>query len=309
MTPTVSVIIPTHNRRDLLLRALHSVLRQRDCSFEVLVVDDASADGTTEAVRGLDDPRVRLLRNERPVKVAAARNMGVQAARGSWIALLDDDDLWSPEKLTRQQAAAEETGRKWVYAGAVEIDGAGLLLGGDPPPPPEKLIRCLVHQNLMPAGSSNVMLRAELFRGVGGFDVRLRHMADWDLWLRLARSGTPACVPAPLVAYRMHGGQATLDPDGMIAEGRILEARYGADLNSIRRWLAWSHLRRGERRLAVRAYAGAVLAGNISSLGRAAVAVLHPRPTTFTRPRLSGSVEWCQTAQPWLRSLAEQWPL
>jgi glycosyltransferase involved in cell wall biosynthesis len=309
MIPTVSVIIPTHERRELLLRTLHSVVRQQNCSFEVLVVDDGSTDGTAEAVRSLADSRVRVLRNERPVRVAAARNLGVQAAIGSWIALLDDDDLWSPEKLTRQRTAAEETGRQWVYAGAVEIDATGVLLGGDPPPPPQELIRRLIDKNGMPAGSSNVMLRAGLFREVGGFDVQLRHLADWDLWLRLARSGPPAYVSDPLVAYRIHDGQATLDPDGMIAEGRVLKARYGADLNSIRRWLAWSHLRRGERRLAARAYAEAAVAGNISSLGRAAVAVLHPRLTKSTRPRPSRNGEWCRAAEPWLRTLHEQWPL
>lgn len=305
MTPIVSIVIPTHDRRELLSRTLRSVLAQEALDFEVLVVDDGSTDGTAEAVRLLNDRRVHVLRNERPVRVAAARNIGAQAATGSWIALLDDDDLWSPEKLRRQLAAAEQTRRSWAYAGVVEIDECGLLLGGEPPPSSEDLVKSLTGRNLMPAGCSNVIVRADLFRHVGGFDIGLRHLADWDLWLRLVRSGPPACVTHPLVAYRIHAGQATLDPDGMIAEGRILEARHGADLNSIRRWLAWSHLRRGERRLALRAYAQAALAGNISSLGRAAVAVLHSSPLTFRRSRpLSRHREWQHAAESWLRCLA-----
>ena len=144
MAPTVSVVIPTHNRRELLLRTIHSVLAQEALDFEVVVVDDGSTDGTAEAIRVLNDPRVRVLRNERPVGVAAARNMGAEAATGSWIALLDDDDLWSPEKLRQQLAAAEETGRSWVYAGSVEIDERGVLLGGEPPPSSEELVSSLI---------------------------------------------------------------------------------------------------------------------------------------------------------------------
>jgi glycosyltransferase involved in cell wall biosynthesis len=304
--PTVSVVIPTHNRRKLVLRTIHSVLAQESLDFEVLVVDDGSTDGTIDAIRLLNDPRVTVLRNDQPVRVAAARNMGADAATGAWIALLDDDDLWSPRKLRLQVAAAESSGRSWVYGGVVEIDGCGLLLGGEPPPSSEELVNSLIDQNLMPAGCSNVVVRADLFREAGGFDNGLRHLADWDLWLRLAHSGPPACTPHPLVAYRIHSGQATLDPNGMIAEGRILEARHGADLNSIRRWLAWSHLRRGERRLALRAYARAALAGDVSSLGRAAVVALHSSPMTFRRRPRAGTVEWHHAAESWLRALAER---
>jgi glycosyltransferase involved in cell wall biosynthesis len=303
---TVSVVIPTHNRRELLLRTVHSVLAQEALDFEVLVVDDGSTDGTAEAIRLLKDRRVAVLRNERPVRVAAARNIGIEAATGSWIAVLDDDDLWSPEKLGRQVAAAEGTGRSWVYAGVVEIDGRGLLLGGEPPPSSEELLGSLLDRNLMPAGCSNVIVRRDLLRDLGGFDVGLRHLADWDLWLRLAPSGPPACVPIPLVAYRIHVGQATLDPNGMIAEGRILEARHGANLNSIRRWLAWSHLRRGERRLAFRAYARAALAGDVSSLGRAAVVALHSSPMTSRGRPVAGSVEWQHAAESWLRAVSDR---
>ncbi len=306
MPPTVSVVIPTHNRRRLLLRTIHSVLVQESVDFEVLVVDDGSADGTADAIRLLNDPRVTVLRNEWPVRVAAARNLGAKAARGSWIALLDDDDLWSPQKLRQQLAAVKGAGRSWVYAGVVEIDGCGLLLGGEPPPSSEELVNSLIDKNVMPAGCSNVVVRADLFRTVGGFDIGLRHLADWDLWLRLAHSSPPACVPLPLAAYRIHTGQATLDPDGMIAEGRILEARHGADLNSIRRWMAWSHLRRGERRLALRAYARAALAGDVLSLGRAAVVALHSRPMTFRRRPRAGAVEWHHAAESWLRALADR---
>lgn len=304
--PTVSVVIPTHDRRAMLLRALRSVLAQKEIALEVLIVDDGSTDATAEAVRSLDDPRVRVLRHQTPEGVASARNAGGAEARGTWIALLDDDDLWAPNKLVQQVTTAEQAGTRWVYAGAVEIDETGSLLGGERPPPPELLVREFTRRNLMPAGSSNVVMHADVFRSSGGFDVGLRHLADWDMWLRLTRQGSPACVPDPLVAYRLHREQATLDTGGMIAEARILRDRHGADVNSIQRWLAWSHLRQGRRRQAVAAYARAVVSGDLTSVGRAAVAALHPSPTTVRRR--SPAVEdqaWADTAQAWVRAAAQ----
>jgi glycosyltransferase involved in cell wall biosynthesis len=303
--PDVSVVIPTHNRRRLLGQAARSALGQIGVEVEVVVVDDGSSDGTADAVASLGDERVRLIRHRRPLGVAVARNAGAGAARGAWVALLDDDDLWAPDKLKRQLEAASAAEAGWVYAGVVEIDTEGRLLGGGPPPSPEELLAGLRRRNLMPAGSSNVAVRSDLLAASGGFDPHLRHLADWDLWLRLAGLGPPACVPAPLVAYRLHHGQATLDTAGMLAEASALEARHGADRTAILRWAAWSHLRTGHRRAALRAYAGAVLAGDVASLARAAVALVHPRPSTVRRPSRPSATEaaWIAAGQHWLDEL------
>jgi hypothetical protein len=201
--------------------------------------------------------------------------------------------------------AAQEAGARWAYAGAVEIDEEGRLLGGDRPPSPELLVQELTRRNLMPAGSSNVVMHSDAFRSSGGFDVGLRNLADWDMWLRLARQGSPACAPEPLVAYRLHPTQATLDTTGMMAEARVLMDRHGVDLNSVRRWLAWSHLRQGRRRQAVGAYARAAASGDLASVGRAAVAAFHPKPTDVRRRR-SGieDREWAESARAWVRVAA-----
>lgn len=268
------------------------------------MVDDGSSDGTAGMVTGVRDGRVRLIRRERPGGVSAARNRGIGEATGGWIALLDDDDLWAPDKLARQLDAAEADGRAWAYAGAVEIDPDGRLLGGAPPLPPEDLVAGLRRRNLMPAGASNVVVRADTLSHVGAFDEGLRHLADWDLWLRLAATGLPSCAPDPLVAYRIHAPQATLDTTGVLEEARILEARHGADPASIYRWVGWSQLRLGRRGRAVRAYLGAVRAGDPSSLLRAGAAVLWPRPTA---PRGGASAEtqrWLEPAERWLHMLS-----
>jgi glycosyltransferase involved in cell wall biosynthesis len=302
--PVVSVVIPTRDRRDLLRAAISSVLGQSGVDLEVLVVDDGSSDGTAGMITGLGDGRVRLLRREGAGGVSAARNRGIAEATGGWIALMDDDDLWAPDKLARQLDTADAAGRAWGYAGVVEIDADGGLLGGAPPPAPEDLMRGLVRRNLMQAGCSNVVVRADTLSRVGAFDEGLRHLGDWDLWLRLAAMGPPACAPEPLVAYRIHASQATLDTTGMLEEARILEARHGADPASIYRWLAWSHLRLGQRGRAVRAYLGAVRAGDPSSLLRAGAALVRPRPTA---PRGKASAEtrrWLEPAERWLRMLS-----
>ena len=298
------MVIPTHDRRALVRSTLLSALAQESVELEVVVVDDGSSDGTDDALRSIDDPRVGILRHDVPAGVAAARNAGAEVSSGAWIGFLDDDDLWAPDKLARQLATARSAGARWVYAGAVEINVKGHLIGGEPPPTPEVLLAQLTRQNLMPAGSSNVLVLAETFRSCGGFDPALRHLADWDLWLRLAEHGSPACVPDPLVAYRIHPTQATMDTTGMMAEAEVLRDRHGADPKSIRRWLAWSHLRRGDRREAVGAYARAVAAGDLASVGRAAIAAVHPRPTSVRRRAPTDGVAWSASAREWVRSAA-----
>ena len=252
------------------------------------------------------NPRVRVLRHDNPRGVSTARNAGADAASGAWIGFLDDDDLWAPTKLSRQVGAGETNGTRWGYAGVVHVNREGELLGGQPPPTPHELLRDLSRRNLMPAGSSNVILHTELFRSTGGFDTGLRHLADWDLWLRLARDSPPSCVPEPLVAYRLHPTQATLDPSGMIAEGRVLRARYGVDLNSVRRWLAWSHLRRGHRGRASLGYIRAAIAGDLTSIGRAAVVALHPAPDrSGWRAPTPEDERWSNEASAWLRGVVD----
>jgi glycosyltransferase involved in cell wall biosynthesis len=302
----VSVVVPTYNRRLLLAAALRSVLLQRGVDLEVIVVDDGSTDDTAAALGEVRDDRLRLLRHDHPHGVAAARNAGSDVALGTWVAFLDDDDVWAPTKLALQLAAAQHDTTAWVYAGAVEIAADGRLLGGSRPPAPDELVTALRRRNLLPAGSSNVLVRTNVLRAVGGFDHGLRHLADWDLWLRLADHSVPGLVDAPLVAYRQHAGQATLDTTGMVAEANVLATRHGADPVSIYRWAAWSYLRAGRRRAALAAYGDAIAAGDLSSICRAAVVLLHPHPTRARRSSVSRpDVQWHREAQRWLDQLSE----
>jgi glycosyltransferase involved in cell wall biosynthesis len=270
MTPEVSVVVPTHNRAALLRTTLRTVLWQRDASLEALVVDDGSSDGTAATVEQLGDPRVQVLRHDAPQGVCAARNRGAAEARGRWLAFCDDDDLWAPDKLARQLAAARETGRDWAYGGAVHVSIDLRVLSLKPPPSPEELMRGLPGWSAVPGGSSNVMVRVETFHRAGGWDPSLINLADWDLWARLAREGPPACAEGLLVGYRIHPGNASADTDLILREAGVLDGRYGAplDYGRLHHYLAWVHLRSGRRRSAVGHLARAAVRGQVGGVIR-----------------------------------------
>jgi GT2 family glycosyltransferase len=306
MMPLVSVVVPSHNRARLLRRTLRSILAQHLRDLEVVVVDDGSTDETA-AVAAATDPRVMVLRNQRPGGVSAARNRGIAAARGAWVAFCDDDDLWSPEKLARQLEAAEHARAGWVYAGDVNVDDSLRVLSGGRPPDPAAVVDLLPRWNPISSGGSNVVVRSEVLTAVGGFDSSLRRTEDWDLWIRLARTGSPAWVCEPLVAYRFHAGNVTTDPGEMVEEARTLAVRHAIpiDMRAMHRRAAWAALRGGRRMLAVRHYAYAVAGGDVRSLGRAAFALAHPAVGTDRLFELLGQdTEWVAEAERWLQPFA-----
>ena len=170
----VTVVIPTRDRPDLLALTLQTALWQDGVQTEILVVDDGEDVGTAELVRQVGNSRVRLLRNSGPRGVSGARNTGIAAAHGQWIAFLDDDDLWSPRKLRTQLDMVEQSGAAWVYAGDVTVDEELRVIGGAPPPAPETVVTELRRHNAVPAGSSNVVVRRDVLDTVGRFDPHLR---------------------------------------------------------------------------------------------------------------------------------------
>jgi glycosyltransferase involved in cell wall biosynthesis len=265
----VSAVVPTRNRSRLLPMTLRSVLRQADVRLEIVVVDDASIDDTRNVVAAFGDPRVRLIRNATPTGPSAARNRGAEEARGEWLAFVDDDDLWAPTKLARQVALATEGGYAWVYAGAVNVDDRLRIIHGAPAPDPAAVVAALPRSNPIPAGASNVVIRRDAFEAVGGFNEHLRACEEWDLWLRLARAESPGRVPSPLVAYRMHAGNAILDVAAIVEGARAFEGLHGTkiDWGLFHRWLAQSSARGGDRRRALHEFGRAALAGQAREVG------------------------------------------
>src|SRR5216684_3578198 len=121
--PEVSVVIPTRNRWGLLSRSgLAAALMQKGVDLEIIVVDDGSTDETPGRLAALENPRVRVIRHDQRQGVARARNRGVAEAESEWVAFLDDDDLWSPDKLRRQLELANGSSAGFVYGAAIALD-------------------------------------------------------------------------------------------------------------------------------------------------------------------------------------------
>jgi len=313
----VSVIIPTRNRCQLLELTLRSVFEQRNVAFEVIVVDDGSTDGTCQLLQRLGD-RVRVVRHERPGGVSAARNHGIAEARGRWVAFLDDDDLWAPDKLAYQVEALRVSGRQWAYAGAVDMTTSHRVLSGEVPAPPERVVNELLVRNMIPAGASNVIVLKDWLPPPPVFDGSLFHSADWDLWIRLARQGPPAYVPKPLVAYRFHPGSASLDLPGMFAETDEIERRHGAvvNRNDFNRHLGRLAKRAGWSRAALRHYSRAAAGDRrylirefVPDVYRLAVEVAWSRAGRWGirrrafGPRRDPHKKWKDEAQLWIDHL------
>jgi glycosyltransferase involved in cell wall biosynthesis len=265
--PEVTVVIPTRDRyAELMVAGLPAALGQEGVDHEVIVVDDGSADGTSATLAGLDEGRLRVIRNDTPRGVAAARNQGLRAARSEWVAFLDDDDLWSPRKLREQLDAA--AGADFVYTGGVITDPNGFPRRDNPAPAPATLARELARSNVI-GGPSAVMVRRALLVRLGGFDEDLSLLADWELWIRLAGVASAAACPRPLVAYREHASNmSSIEIDEAYAELDALRGRHGidADFAEFTRWLAWQQRRAGRRVAAARTYLRGAWTGRQSAL-------------------------------------------
>jgi glycosyltransferase involved in cell wall biosynthesis len=264
---TVSVVIPTRNRSALLGMTLRSVLRQQSVDLEVIVVDEASSDDTASMLAAVNDRRLRVIRHDTPQWLAAARNHGAMEARGRWLAFIDDDDLWAPDKLVRQLEAAEAADRDWVYTGAVNIEGWRIVQSRRPLPP-EDTMTALPRYNPIPGGGSNVMWRRSMWMKVGPFDTRLRSAEDWEMSIRSARHGPPAWVCRPLIAKRVHETNMSLDVAEIMRATRFIEDLHHTrvDWGRIHRWLAERYLRKGQRRAALGQFAKAAMKGEFGGV-------------------------------------------
>jgi glycosyltransferase involved in cell wall biosynthesis len=308
----VSVIVPTRNRGRLLATTLRSVLWQRDVELEVIVVDEASTDDTVEIVAGLDDPRVVLVRHDEPQGPSAARNRGADEASREWIGFLDDDDVWAPDKLARQVAAAQASGRAWAYVGAVNVGPRLEIISGSVPPTPDQVVAALPRYNPIPGGGSNVILRYPVFVEIGGFDERFPPCEDWEMWVRLALSGAPASVPRPLVGYRLHGGSSSLDPMTIVRCARLIEQVHATavDWGRLHRWLAESYLRIDEPTRAIGQFVRAAVRGEAGGVASDLTAILRRRVASRVGGRVepSSEKEWIAEASAWLRQLEPSVP-
>lgn len=249
----VTVVIPTHDRPELVLEAVRSVLAQTRAPGEVVVVDDGSEEeAATRVARGLDGLKgVRLIRHPAPRGGSAARNRGWREGRYPWVAFLDDDDVWLPEKLAVQLAhlRSEDAEYGWTAYRVVERDT--LEPRDEIHPPPGGLPRVLAHSE---RSCCTLMVRRSVLEEVGGFDESLPRNQDWDLYLRLARRGRGAYLDRALTVVRHH----VPDPDACIRGRRMLVEKWREEIAALpdeerrevwaeHHWLLWTnHAQKGD---------------------------------------------------------------
>lgn len=309
--PDCSIVIATHQRLALLRQALSSALGQRDVDVEVIVVENGSTDGTAEYLRGLTDPRVRPVISAVPLGGTGARNAGLAVAKGEWVGLLDDDDLWAPDKVRAQLDALEASGRSWVYTGCVYLDAEGTIIGGRPPLPPEQVMQRLPQRYVVPGGTSSMVWRNGVLDSGGLLEPKLTYTVDWDLSLRLSRSGPPAAVTRPLVGYRQHGANMSVRARSYLSELNIISEKF-ADLRAGRPLdIAYQHrnagsesLRDGARRQALSSYWHALRLGDLGALSRAAGLLLPQHSWPALRRRFLSDQAWLAEAENWLSPFA-----
>ena len=230
--PSVSVILPTCNRRELLPRSMGSVLAQGFTDFELIVVDDASTDGTGEFIRGLGDPRIVYLPLPSNRGQAAARNAGIRAARAPFVAFQDSDDEWLPDKLAPQvEALCADASVAMVYGDLLRVPRTGEPYVLEAP----ALRRGKVvdgRPNLYASyglGIQTCVIRANVLARTRGFDERMRCFEDLELFLRITRRHRSLRLPRALVRYYENDGVSTTRHRELAARAMLLR-RYWLDI-------------------------------------------------------------------------------
>lgn len=228
---TVSVIIPTHNRKEYLQECIGSVLAQTYTDYEVIVVDDGSTDGTRAAVAQYEDPRLRYVYQEN-AGGSAARNRGLLESTAPYVLFLDSDDLLLPTALESLLHEAERYPAAGVIGGGYQhIDERGVVFAEVQP---WILDECLdLKSSLLscPLRIGATLVQREWLERVGGFDTGQEAGQDWDLWVRLALMGCPMIwLKRTVLQYRQHSGAITADPRRRLrASLRLLDKFYGRE--------------------------------------------------------------------------------
>jgi len=203
--PTVSVVIPTHNRAALIARSVRSVLDQSYQDFELLVVDDGSIDDTAAIVSGFGDPRLKYVRLDKNIGAGPARNVGIRMSKGKFLAFQDSDDEWLPEKLAEHMAvfARNPASLGVVYSDMERIhqDGTNTYHTS-----PEIVSGRLINPDsrfyqVCMLGIQSTVIRRECLEAVGCFNEKLRVLEDLELFIRLSKRFGFARIPRPLVRY------------------------------------------------------------------------------------------------------------
>lgn len=267
--PAVSVVVPAHNRARTLAAAIESIRAQTFGDFEIVVVDDGSTDGTAAVARSIaeHEPRLRVLEHPANCGAQAARNTGIRAARGEWVAFLDSDDTYYPESLELRLELARSGGFDVVHSAADVVSADGTTARWPIPP-----FRGDAYKNLLLAPApmfQTLLVRREALRGIGPLDEKVPAYQEWDTSIRLAARHRFGYVVEPTCLYDRRTPGA-ISKDGLrgangyeyVVRKHWREIAREAGLRSLGdqlRIVSTLRLRAGDRRGALRCVATAVL--------------------------------------------------
>lgn len=317
--PDISIIVPTRNREVLVDRLLGQLARiDDDLTYEVIVIDEGSSDGTPELLaRYARDHGFRVIRHDDPVGLPAARNVGASAARGRWLAWIDDDDLTSTDRLRRQHEDLVATGSRWSCAARVDIDD-DLTVIGHRRCPPLPVLPGLLRVNTLPTAAQGLLVERALAEEVGGYDESLRAAEDWEYCIRLAAVAEPRFLDEPLVGYRTGVASMSTDTSRMdtaiqavVDKHADLYARHGVipDWAVINHTLLAADLLGGRRQGLRRAWRVLRAAPSPKAALRTAAIVAAPgwfeRRAAETRRR-QVPADWVAQARAWLASVPQR---
>jgi glycosyltransferase involved in cell wall biosynthesis len=211
--PLVTIVIPTYNRHSFIGQAIASVIAQTYSNWELIIVDDGSTDCTLDTIRSIKDNRITVLELPHCGNIAMLRNIGAKSGSGEWIAFLDSDDIWVPEKLEVQLAALQKDTKQWCYGGFELMNETGAaipLKSGKYHPFSGWIVRKVITYEAS-VTACTVILRRSLFDELGGFnsDAGLFCHEDYEFILRLAMHAEALAITPVLVRVRDHKGRAT----------------------------------------------------------------------------------------------------
>lgn len=219
----VSVIIPTYNRKERLIKCINSVLTQNYENIEIIIIDDHSSDGTVEQVKKIKDSRIILITNEDNYGSNVSRNIGLKKASGDFIAFLDDDDVWYRNKLITQVEFLDKSEYGMVYSGYdIYIDNK--LFKSVIPAHHDQLDRVILGNNII--GSPTPLIKKEILNLIGGYDESLTHCQDWELWIRVAHATKIYCINEILARYNIHGDQKSSNVIGLLNSREYIFNKY-----------------------------------------------------------------------------------
>jgi len=203
--PRVSVVMTTYNAGRFVRETINSILSQTFTDFEFIIVDDCSTDNTVSIIESFCDPRIRLIRNSENKGISATRNIGIDAARGDYLAALDHDDISLPERLAHQVAFLDSHPRTVLVGTAAKLLENGRIRDYYDPITEPHLLRWSLFTRC-PLIHSSICMRVKTLRDHGLYYRQEYHYAeDFDLYHRLAEIGDLACLPDRLIIYREHG--------------------------------------------------------------------------------------------------------